>query len=119
MTTLQLPWPPSTNHHYAHSRYGVRLTGAARAWRQEVALLVAQHMAPTPPLEITVFVAPPDKRRRDPDNLLKETLDAVLGAWGIDDSLANIKSLSMLHGTPGQERGTIAVVVTGGEQTSD
>lgn len=107
------------NHHYAHSRYGVRLTEAARAWRDKVALIVAGHTAPTPPLEITLFLVPPDKRRRDPDNLLKETLDAVLGAWGIDDSLANITSLSMLHGTPGQERGTIVVVVTGDDQTSD
>lgn len=113
MITFTLPWPSSVNHHYARTRRGgVRLTDEARAWRAEVALIVREHTPPELPLSISLQVMPPDRRRRDPDNILKEVLDAVMGTWGIDDNLENIYTLEVTRGTPLQPRGTIVAVVS-------
>ncbi len=91
MIYCTLPWPTgvSTNHLYQRNRYGgVRLSARARAWKEAAILAVRQAGGTLPdgPLLLQMCVYPPDGRRRDLDNLIKLTQDAVFAALGIDDS---------------------------------
>ena len=111
---LSLPWPPSINSYY---RYGVLplrgmapvigrggsiqggfikpfLTGDAEAYREVVTAIVAGTFRATGNdtfrcrVRVEVDVHPPNRRKRDLDNLLKCTLDVLTHA-GVyaDDSL--------------------------------
>ena len=89
---LTLPYPPSANHYWRHVVIGRRastlLSKEAREFRANVIAAVGV----TPPqltgrLGVCIAVYPPDRRRRDIDNIQKPLLDA-LGHAGIyaDDS---------------------------------
>ena len=79
MIELELPFPPSVNHYYR--RVGPRTLSSreGRKFREEVcALLAAMRVGPiTGPLQVEIEVYPPDRRRRDIDNLQKGLLDAL------------------------------------------
>lgn len=83
---LVLPWPPSANRYYRTVRGRPILSAVARQYRAAVVAMYNQ-----PPLEgriaLVITANPPDLRKRDLDNLLKQTLDALQAA-GIfkDDS---------------------------------
>lgn len=89
---LEVPYPKASgNSHVRHGGGAHYLTKGARAYRSLVA--VAAHaqglhsrMLPGP-LEVEFSIAPPDRRARDADNLLKPVLDALTnaGVW-VDDS---------------------------------
>lgn len=101
---LFLPFPHgvTTNHLYAARQPYVnpktgkwvgaarRLTPKARAWRAAVEQIVHQVGAVLPegPLCVEMLFLCPDRRRRDTDNLMKLTLDAIFGACGADDTRA-------------------------------
>lgn len=92
---LILPFPPSINHYYARNRNGsVRLGNAGRAYRLEVALKCRQaRIKPLlGPLAMLIEAYPPDKRRRDLDNLLKAVLDALQhgGAYADDSQITDL-----------------------------
>ena len=79
MLELDLPYPPSVNHYWRHfrgrtviSRNGLRFRDAVRD------ILLAMQVQPmSGPLAVHVEVFPPDRRRRDLDNLLKAIGDAL------------------------------------------
>ncbi|CAN5469779.1 hypothetical protein BH11PLA2_BH11PLA2_21090 [soil metagenome] len=86
---LDLPYPPSVNHLWRHFRNRTVLSSEGREYRRAVRLALASHSI-TPlhgPLAVSIDVNPPDRRRRDLDNLHKALLDA-LGRGGayFDDS---------------------------------
>ena len=92
MLTLTLPFPPSVNAYYRHVGPRVLISRDGRAYRTLVAMCVAdQRGAPRSPLagrlQIVMRVYPPDRRRRDLDNLRKALWDALTaaGVW-LDDS---------------------------------
>lgn len=78
-----MPYPPSVNHYWAPTgRPGrLRLSPAGRAYRISVWEHLRRQNVPRDQVEdhlsITVRVYPPDKRRRDLDNLTKATLDSL------------------------------------------
>lgn len=90
MTTLQitLPWPPSANSYWRHPNKGANrgrslISEKGRAYRKTVAWEVVRQKARCRllgriGLQITAHV--PDRRRRDLDNLLKATQDALAHA---------------------------------------
>lgn len=94
MIWLTLPFPPSTNNLYATVQGRRVKTKAARdyadrcrdrlvAWFAET-----ERIFPAPPLAVTVFAWPPDRRGHDLDNLLKATIDGVfepLKSAGVND----------------------------------
>jgi len=89
MIELELPFPPSVNHYYR--RVGAR-TLISREGRRFRAGVLA-HLAATGiaklggPLRVEIEVYPPDRRRRDIDNLQKGLLDALQhGGLYEDDS---------------------------------
>lgn len=89
---IKLPWPPTVNHYWERNRNGsVRIGAAGLTFRQEVWLQCRQNRIK--PLLGRVWLSieafPPDKRRRDLDNILKACLDALQhgGAYKDDSQI--------------------------------
>ncbi len=76
---LTLPWPPSVNHYWRRIGNRTLISKAGRRFRTRVlATLSAQHIEPmTGLLAVRVVAHPPDRRRRDLDNIAKSLLDAL------------------------------------------
>jgi Holliday junction resolvase RusA-like endonuclease len=101
MIELELPYPPSVNHYWRRVGARTLISRGGRAFRQAVCSILAAYGV-TPlvgPLAVEVRVHPPDKRRRDIDNVQKALLDALQhgGAYA-DDS--QIVRLSIERGQP-------------------
>ena len=77
--TLTLPWPPSVNHYWRTWRGRMLISRHGRAYRKQVgALLQAAGVTPqSGPLAIHIELYPPDRRKRDADNLLKAVNDSL------------------------------------------
>ncbi|QXR37277.1 hypothetical protein EGK70_007250 [Alcaligenes aquatilis] len=98
MIEIHLPWPnkglsPNARLHY------MALAKLKAAYRQQCRLLANQHKQPIPdtPALMLEFM-PPDRRRRDRDNLLasmKSGIDGVCDALGVDDSAFDPLVVSM------------------------
>lgn len=86
--TVWLPWPPSVNHYWG-TRGKIRFIGAAgKAFRQ--ATLAAWYATReqgfgNSRLTVAVVAYPPDRRKRDLDNVLKAALDALGHARAYED----------------------------------
>jgi crossover junction endodeoxyribonuclease RusA len=87
--TLMLPWPPSVNHYYRKVGRRMLISRRGRLYRQAVCAIVRE-IGITPfdcELKLTIDAYPPDKRRRDGDNLLKAIFDSLQhGGLYKDDS---------------------------------
>lgn len=97
--TATLPWPPSVNHAYVHSRRGVFLSAKGKAFRKRVVALLGQREPFPGPLRLTVRLNPPDRRRRDADNTLKSIQDALQAANAYRDD-CQIHELHVFKDTP-------------------
>ena len=89
MLHLELPYPPSINHYFRHLGSKVVISRRGRAFRVRVWwLLRTMRVRPmTGELAVVVDVFPPDRRRRDIDNVQKALLDALQhGGLYEDDS---------------------------------
>lgn len=93
MIVLELPFPPSVNTYWRSPNKG-KLAGRhliserGREYRQQVAqavLAASRPVAPAGRLSVGMSVFPPDRRRRDLDNLPKGLLDALVHAGVIED----------------------------------
>lgn len=83
-----LPYPPTVNHYWKRNRNGtLRVGERGVAFRLEVALRCRQERVKrlTGRLCVEIDVFPPDNRRRDLDNVLKATLDALQHAGAYED----------------------------------
>ncbi|MDE2256111.1 MAG: RusA family crossover junction endodeoxyribonuclease [Betaproteobacteria bacterium] len=88
--TLNLPYPPTVNHYWRHTRGNTFIGEKGRAYRFAVVNACVAARAPwvAGKVCVEVDVYPPDKRRRDLDNVLKALLDSIVHAQVIrDDSL--------------------------------
>ena len=76
---LTLPWPPSVNHYWRRVGNRTLISKEGRLFRKRVlATLTTQHIEPmTGPLAVRIVAHPPDRRRRDLDNIAKSLLDAL------------------------------------------
>ncbi|MFY2843588.1 RusA family crossover junction endodeoxyribonuclease [Achromobacter ruhlandii] len=92
MNVLELPFPPSVNTYWRHPTTG-RLAGRhlisekGRAYRQAVLAEAARYQLAKVEGRVSVAITayPPDKRRRDLDNMMKGLLDGLVHAGAIED----------------------------------
>jgi crossover junction endodeoxyribonuclease RusA len=101
MMTLTLPWPPSTNH-FQGQKCGKRfLSAKTKEFRLHVSEMVSElSLAPlTCELELFIALFPPDKRKRDIDNYIKQTFDALQHAGVIEDD-SQITKLTVIKQPP-------------------
>ena len=94
---LRLPWPPSVNHYWRHVGPRVLVSREGRAYRRACHLAMCLQLQRTPDkfsgqVSLTIYVAPPDRRRRDLDNILKALLDALqaIGVYGDDSQVTEL-----------------------------
>ena len=99
MIELCLPWPPSVNRIWRSVGGRVLLSADGRAYRQIVAAAVLEQHGPADPLtgrlSMTLRAYPPDRRRRDVDNLAKAILDAIEHAGSVYENDSQIDHLSI------------------------
>ncbi|MDD5599430.1 MAG: RusA family crossover junction endodeoxyribonuclease [Victivallaceae bacterium] len=91
---FELPYPPSVNHYYRHVGPRVLISRPGRKYREVVvARLRSYGIKPLDGgIELFLEAYPPDRRRRDLDNLLKCVLDAMqyAGAYYDDSQIVKI-----------------------------
>lgn len=77
--SISLPWPPSVNHYWRRVGKVTKVSAEGRKYRQDVINLVAaRQIEPLQDrLAVHVRAYPPDRRRRDLDNLPKALLDSM------------------------------------------
>lgn len=99
--TIALPWPPSTNTYWRHARGIHYISKEGKAYRQNVLAVVVDSRIEkfTGRLRVFVTAYPPDKRKRDLDNLFKSLLDALQHADVYDDD-NQIDDLRIVRGKP-------------------
>jgi crossover junction endodeoxyribonuclease RusA len=88
---LQLPWPPSVNHYWGQVGHRRFVGKKGQEFRAKV--LQACLEGAVAPLEgrlaVHVSLFPPDRRKRDIDNVLKSLLDACehAGCYASDSQI--------------------------------
>ena len=88
---MTLPYPPSVNHYWRHFRGRTLISREGRTFRKNVcALLAPGGGGPRKPpsggrIALAMDAFPPDRRRRDLDNIQKPALDALEHAGIYED----------------------------------
>jgi crossover junction endodeoxyribonuclease RusA len=112
---LHLPWPPQELSPNKRVHWGKK-SKAAKAYRLQCGLMTKAAKLIIPEIEGKLYLwltfYPPDKRRRDDDNMIasfKSGRDGIADALGIDDS--RFITRPWVHTETG---GYIKVSITGG-----
>lgn len=118
---LSLPWPPTANTYYRRVGSRTVLSRQGRDYRAAVARVVRRAGWPSlgaSRLSVTLLVSPPDRRRRDLDNLLKSILDSLeLAGVYDDDGQVDRLVLERLDCDPAGE-GVVEAVIDSREKLS-
>lgn len=80
MIKINLPWPPSINRYWRQANGKVYISKNGKLFRDRVYYLSRPYhyyFKKTDRLAVKILAFPPDKRRRDIDNILKAALDAL------------------------------------------
>lgn len=120
---FSLPFPPPVNHYWRHIQAGdytrTLLSARGRQYKQICVSLAKRQFAGQAtlscPLAVSIRFFPPDRRKRDLDNLPKALLDSLTeaGVWN-DDSL--IRDLRMRWGAKsGAARAEVEIMKIMGE----
>lgn len=103
---IRLPWPPSVNHYWGHRGSRRFLSPRARGWKKEATVLVraARKVTLSGPVAVALFLYPPDRRRRDLDNVVKAVLDALVsgGLLKDDSQVVELRVVKSLPRKPGE-----------------
>ena len=119
-TCNYLPYPPTVNHYWVYARRAIHLTPTGRIYRRRFAWAWASNRVERDATldndpaslryALAITVHPPDRRKRDLDNVLKAILDALTFSGAIHDD-EQIDDLHVLRGDRACE-GCIDVVLT-------
>lgn len=104
MIEIELPFPPSVNHYYRRVGPRTLISREGRRFRERVCATLATLGVGRlrGPLHMEVEVYPPDRRRRDIDNVQKALLDALQhGGLYADDSQIKKLNIEMRGCVPG------------------
>ncbi len=89
MILLDLPYPPSINRYYRHVGYRTLISREGRTFRTSVCALLDGGGPRKPPaggrIALCMDAFPPDRRRRDLDNIQKPVIDAMEHAGVYED----------------------------------
>lgn len=92
MHSITLPFPPSVNSIWRSFRGRNILSKKGREYFAQAAAEVSKQVDGTiaTPLQVTIVLTPPDRRKRDIDNSAKVVLDSLTKGGAItDDSLVD------------------------------
>ena len=113
---LTLPWPPSVNTYWRNVNGRTILSAKGRAYRNNAHAAITQQGNPqlsaSVRLKAHITAYPPDRRKRDLDNLPKAILDALMYADVIHDDGA-IDDLRIVRGSveaPGRVEVTLEAI---------
>lgn len=116
-TVFSLSYPPSVNKLYATYNGRRLLTRSAKEYKNASFLtLRTRGMLPDEPVYtenvcVHILLTPPDRRRRDSDNILKITFDTLVYCRMLkDDSL--IKEHAVFLAEPDKDNAGIRVVIS-------
>ena len=115
---LELPWPPSINHYYRHVGPRVLISRDGRKYRETVAAIAKQSGAKMleGPIAMCGVFYPPDRRRRDLDNVGgKVLIDALQGAGLFQDD-CQIKRINLEMREPMPPNGLAYIRISEYEQ---
>lgn len=111
---IVLPFPPSVNHYWTLVPMGrsVRMIigKKGRDFRQKTKEIVGKIYCNPNKLSVKIIACPPDKRRRDLDNLLKATLDALQHA-GVYNDDCQIDDLHISRGDEETPSGKLIIYI--------
>jgi crossover junction endodeoxyribonuclease RusA len=85
---ITVPWPPSVNQYWRQFQGRMLISAQGRKYREAIiqqVWLEGKIKRITGDLKVTIEAFRPDERRRDLDNLLKSTLDALAHAGLYED----------------------------------
>lgn len=109
---ISLPYPPTVNHYYGHSKSGrVYLREAGKQYRKDVATVVAMSKRKRfegARVAVHAIIYAPDRRRRDLDNTGKALFDSITHA-GIWDDDSQIDDLRITRGKVMKGEGMVTV----------
>ena len=100
---VTLPWPHTINTYWRHKITGrlatVYITQQGKQYRQAVnnlvleAAMLQRYLKATGPLRVEIEAYPPDRRKRDLDNILKSLLDSLThaGVWEDDSQIDDLR----------------------------
>lgn len=88
-----LPWCPSVNHYWGQFRNRRFIKKQGLQFRADVAIILKDKPKMIGDMAIEIAVYFPDNRKRDIDNLLKATLDAIehSGLFKDDNLISDIR----------------------------
>lgn len=109
---LNLPFPPSVNHYWRRVGSKTLISRDGRAYRKDVVASTVEqlglaketHVSPEARLRVLITAYPPDRRRRDLDNLCKSLLDALAHAkvYGDDSQIDELVVRRQVPVPPGR-----------------
>ena len=100
---VALPWPPTVNLYWRHKVTGrlatVYVSAEGKQYRKAVnnlvmeAAMVQRYLKTAGPVRVVIEAFPPDRRKRDLDNILKSLLDALThaGVWEDDSQIQDLR----------------------------
>jgi crossover junction endodeoxyribonuclease RusA len=102
-STMTLDWPPTVNHYYTVARGRKILSKKGRDYKERQAWLMkaqgVERCADEDWFRVHITACPPDRRRRDLDNILKAVLDCLTEYGAITDD-SRIDELSIRRAEP-------------------
>lgn len=93
---LELPYPPSVNHYWFVNGKRRFIGKRGKEYRARVDEIVTGYGRVPGKISFWIYVYPPDRRKRDLDNLPKCILDSLVFTGTIDDD-SNIDELHLIR----------------------
>lgn len=93
MIEIELPWPPSVNTYYRTFRGRIIISKVGREYRRRVKSEHAEAAKFAGPVAVEIQAFRPDNRKRDLDNVLKASLDALTHSevWEDDSQIHDLR----------------------------